>query len=46
MSSYADKRNRRPGCRVEDCTSPGTTLFLRFGVLGWYCEQHTEHKNK
>lgn len=44
MTSYGDKRARRPGCRVEACTAPGITLAIRLGVLGWYCEQHSEHK--
>lgn len=44
MSGYGDKRNRRPGCRATGCTSPGTVLAIRLGVLGWYCENHLENK--
>lgn len=45
MSSYGDKRNRRPGCRVPDCERPGILLAIRDGILGWYCESHApNHK--
>lgn len=40
MSRYAEKRQRRPGCRVPDCPQPGVELRIRHGVLGWYCKDH------